>query len=104
MKEEEIYKIHLDLDKDRIRTVLSETYKTCQDMLNIEFDTSEKVFVAQIDKYLDSNRVTLPVTVYLPSLRYPDLRFDVNLRKKSIIARMKHRKKRIYINRFLTKL
>lgn len=104
MIQDEKYTINLDLDRDRIRTVLSETYKTCVDMLATEFNFTEEEFVSQIDKYLDSNRVSLPVTIDLPSNRYPDLHIDVNLRKKSVIARMKNRKKRIYINRFLTQL
>jgi hypothetical protein len=73
-------------------------------MLDVEFHFTEEVFVSQIDKYLDSNRVTIPVTIALPSDKYPDLHIEVNLRKKSVIARMKNRKKRIYINRFLTQL
>ncbi len=100
----EKYTIELDLDRDRIKTILSETYKTCVDMLAIEFDITEEAFVSQIDIYLDSNRVSLPVTIVLPSQKYPDLKIEVNLRKKSVIARMGNRKKRVFINRFLTKL
>ena len=104
MNQDVKYTIELDLDRDRIKTVLSETYRTCQDMLAIEHDITEEVFVSQIDKYLDSNRVTIPVTIDLPSQKYPDLRIEVDPRKKGVIARMRNRKKRIYINRFLTKL
>ncbi len=104
MIRDEKYTIELDLDRDRIKTVLETTYKTCVDMLGIKFNISVEDFVSQVNKYIDSNRVTIPVTIFLPSDKYPDLRIEVNLRKKSVIARMKNRKKRIFINRFLTKL
>lgn len=98
------YKIELDLDRDRIKFVLKEAYRTCQDMLSIDFDMSLDTFVSQINKFLESNRVSLPVSLPLPSKKYPDLHIEIDLRQKSVIARMSNRKKRIYINRFLTKL
>ena len=97
-------KIELDLDRDRIKLILSETYSICKDMLEVEFNTTVDDFVKQINVYLDSNRVTGSVLLSLPSRPYPELRIEVNLRKKSVIARMVNKKKRIFLNRVLTKL
>jgi len=97
-------KIELDLDRDRIKLILLETYSICKDMLEVEFNTTVDDFVKQINVYLDSNRVTGSVLLSLPSRPYPEMRIEVNLRKKSVIARMVNKKKRIFLNRVLTKL
>jgi len=100
----EKYKIELDLDRDRIRSVLSETYSICEDMLGVQFNVTAEEFVKKIDVFLDSNRVTTPVSLHLPSRQYPDLKIEVDPRKKSVRARMTPKKKRIFLNRYLTKL
>lgn len=97
-------KIELDLDRDRIRSILTETYRISEDMLGVKFDISSEVFVDKINVFLESNRVTTPVQLPLPSRQYPDLKIEVDPRKKSVIARMVNRKKRIFLNRYLTKL
>ena len=100
----EKYKIELDLDKDRIKSVLIETYSVCENMLEVQFNISVKEFVEKVDVFLDSNRVSTPFLLNLPSPKYPELKIEVNPRKKSVIARMTNRKKRIFLNRYLTKL
>ena len=102
LKTDTIYKIELDLDRDRIKTVLYETYNICRDTLEVEFDISSDIFFGKMDVYLRSNRVTTPVLLDLPSKKYPDLKIEVDPRKKSVIARMGNRKKRILLNRVLT--
>lgn len=102
---DEIYKIELDIDKDRIRSILIETYNNCRDILEVDFKISAEDFVLKIDKFLESNRVaSVPVSLNLPSQKYPELIIQVNFQKKSIIARMLNKKKRILLNRYLTKL
>jgi len=103
--DDELYKIELDIDKNRIRSILSDTYNNCRDVLEVEFNISAEDFVSQIDKFLESNRVvSVPVKLNLPSQKYPELIIEVNIQKKSVIARMLNRKKRILLNRYLTKL
>jgi hypothetical protein len=100
----EKYKIELDLDRDRIKSILSETYSICEDMLGVQFNITIEEFVGKINIFLDSNRVTIPVLLNLPSRQYPELKIEVDPRKKSVRARMAQRKKRIFLNRYLTKL
>ena len=103
-QEEEKYTIYLDLDRDRIRTVLRETYNACKDILGADLLITIDDFAGKIDPFLDSNRVSTTVILHLPSRRYPELKIELNLRKKSVIARMLNNYKRIELNRFLTKL
>lgn len=97
--------IYLDLDRDRIKTVLHETYDTAEDLLDTTFDLSIEEFVAQIDPYLDSNRVSVPVQIRLPSKKYPQLHIEVDLRRGKVFARIpshaRNHPKQVLLNRYL---
>jgi hypothetical protein len=103
LKAEE-YVINLDLDRERLKAVLLETYKICGEALDTEFSITPEEFAAKLNPYLDSNRVSTPVSVYLLSENYPELRIDVNLRMKKVIGRLYNKKKQVLLNRYLTKL
>ena len=99
-------KIVLDVDKDRIRTILGETYKTVEDVLMVSPDISLEEFVSQVDKYLDSNRITnIPVYLDLPTPMFPGMKIEVNIRRAKVFARIPSRrrfhKKQALLNRYL---
>jgi len=100
----EVYKIEIDLDRDRIRTILSEAYVICRDILEVTFDITCEEFVSRASPYLDSNRVSTLFRVGLPSRNYPELLIEVDPRKKSLISRMHNKDKRVLLNRYLTRL
>lgn len=102
---DEKYRIELDLDRDRIRSILLETYNTCKNVLEVEFKITADDFVSKIDKFLNSNRIAaVPVFLNLPSRKYPELKIEINFQKKGVIVRMLNKRKRILLNRYLTKL
>jgi hypothetical protein len=100
----EDYTIEIDLDRDRIKTILSEAYTVCQDVLGVSFNITREEFVLRASPYLDSNRVSTEFRIGLPSYEYPELLIEINPRKRSIISRMHSKDKRVLLNRFLTKL
>ena len=104
MREPEPYTISLDIDKNRIRDVLKETYTICQEILKVDFYVTQDEFVSKIDPFLESNRISTAVSLGLPSHRYPEMLIEVNVRKRGVIARMNDKNKRIYLNRILTNL
>ena len=105
MKEsDESYKIELDLDRDRIKSILFEVYNVCIDILGVKFFITAEEFVSKISPFLNSNRVSIPVLLNLPCSKYPELNIEVDIRKKKVIARMANKKLRILLNRYLTKL
>jgi hypothetical protein len=94
-------KIVLDLDRDRIKTVIREAYKISREFLSTEFQISVDDFVSKINPYLDSNRVTIPVTLYLPSKKYPGMKIEVDLRRKKVFARLHPPSKQATLNHML---
>lgn len=96
--------IKLDLDRNRIKTILFEAYRISKDFLGVEFNVSADEFVSQIDPYLDSNRVSIPVTLNLASRKYPTMRVEVNLRRKKLFARLHPPKTQATLNHMLKAL
>jgi hypothetical protein len=99
-------KLTLDLNRDRIRTVLRETYETCRTVLGTSLDISVDDFVAQIEPYLQSNRVAIPVKLTLPCKKFQDPEVEVNLQRAKVIIRMSPRNKKwqVELNRYLRSL
>jgi len=99
-------KLTLDLDRDRIRIVLRETYETCRTVLGSSLDISVDDFVAQVEPYLQSNRIAIPVTVKLPCKKFQDIDVEVNLQRAKVFIRMNQRNRRwqIELNRYMKNL
>ena len=97
-------KIFLDLDRDRIKTVIREAYKISREFLETDFLVTADQFVSGIDPYLESNRVSLPVQLSLPSKKYGEMRLDVDLRRKKVFARLHPSGKQAQLNHILKTL
>jgi hypothetical protein len=104
MRREADDKFVLDLDRDRIKTVLREAYVISKDFLQIEFDVSEDQFVAKIDPYLDCNRITIVISLSLPSKKYPLMRIELDPRRKKVFARLHPPSKQATLNHMLKAL
>jgi hypothetical protein len=103
MRSEE-YKIELDLDRDRIKTVLSESYEICKGFLQINFDIEKDQFVSRIDPFLNCNRISIPVQIDLPSKNFPGMKIEVDLRRKKVMVRMFPKSKQAVLNHMLKAL
>jgi hypothetical protein len=101
MRKEPDDKFVIDLDRDRIRTVVREAYSISKDFLVADFSITADEFVAKLDPYLNSNRVTIPVSLELPSKKYPGMRMDVNFRQKKVFARVHPPSKQATLNHML---
>jgi len=94
-------KFVLDLDRDRIKTIILEAYNISSDFLCTDFQITAEEFVSRIDPYLDSNRITLPIFLNLPSKKYPGMRLEIDLRRKKVFARLHPPKKQALLNHML---
>ena len=98
-------KIVFDIDWVRVKDILAESYRGCADILGIDaYNITIEDFVSKINIYMNSNRVSIPVRIPLPSRLYPELHIEVDLRRRKVFARMASRKKQALINHFLKTL
>jgi len=96
--------IFLDIDRERIKTVLSEAYTRSGELLEVVFDIPLAAFLSKIDPYLDSNRISIPVLLDLPSKKFPDLKIGVDLRKKNAFAKTRRKEIQALLNTYLKSL
>ena len=96
--------ITLDFDRERIKTVLLETYKISKEFLETEFQISSEEFVSKVNPYLDSNRVSIPVFLDLPTSDYIGMKIEVDLRRKKVFSRMYPKKVQATLNHLLKAL
>lgn len=103
-RHEEKYRIVLDLDRGRIKEILREAYKSCRDLLSVEFLVSEDDFVSKIDPYLDSNRVSTDIRIPLPCPEHREMLIELDPRSKKVMVRLVNRKLQARLNHFLGSL
>lgn len=107
-KSQQQCEIRFDLDWDRIRSVLREAYRTVETVLETNVSLTEDEFVSRINPYEESNRVSVPVTMSLPTHKYPQLSVEVDLRRGKVFARIPSRRrnhpKQVLLNRYLRSL
>lgn len=100
--------IRLDLDRNRIRTVLQETYDIAKDVLQCEFNITAEEFISKVDAYLVTNRINIPVRIDLPCRKFPGLVIEVDLRRAKVFSRIpshaRNHPKQVLLNRFLKAL
>jgi hypothetical protein len=104
MRREPDDKFIIDLDRDRIKTVVREAYNISKEFLVTEFSVTADEFVAKLSPYLDSNRVTIPISLELPSKKYPGMRLDVDFRRRKVFARVHPPSKQATLNHMLKAL
>jgi hypothetical protein len=104
MREPEEYKIELDLDRDRIRTVLSESYEICKSFLCVNFEIERDQFVSRIDPFLASNRVSIPIQLNLPCRNFPGMKIEIDLRRRKSKVWMFPKNKQAILNHMLKAL
>jgi hypothetical protein len=94
----------LDLDRNRIKTILREAYNISRDFLGVEFSITADEFVSKINPYLDSNRVAIPVALELPTKKFPGMRIEVDFKRKKVFARVHPPSKQATLNHMLKAL
>jgi hypothetical protein len=97
-------KFVIDLDRDRIRTVVREAYNISKEFLVTDFSITVDEFVGKLSPYLDSNRVTIPISLELPSKKYPGMRLDIDFRRRKVFARIHPPSKQATLNHMLKAL
>ena len=100
----ENYTIALDINRERIESVLRETYTACSDMLSVLFTHSQDEFIARVMPYLSSNRISTKILLPLPSREYPEMQIELDPRRGKVFARMANSKKQAHLNHYLKSL
>lgn len=100
MVEREI-NLHVDVDKDRIKEIVSEALRMIYEYLGGEYSISKDQVLENLNKILESNLVSTQFYLNVGSSKIPDLRLRVDPRRRKILGKSSFKKKVAKLNHFL---
>ncbi len=96
--------ISLDLDRGRLREIVSEAYDHIQTVLNTKIKKTKVSLLSDLETILTSNRVSVPVFFKLGVESSPDMMLRVDLRRREVFAISSFKKKQAKVNQYLKTL
>ena len=93
--------INLDIDKDRIREIVSEALRIIKEYSGGTFLVTEESIMEKLDKILDTNQVSIEFFLMIPLDKISDLRLRIDPRRKQLLCKSSFKKKVAKINRFI---
>lgn len=101
MMSEETKKIKLDLDRDRIREIVSEAVRMIHEYLGGEFTRTSEDIMKQVEGLLSTDRIATVFCINMGSLKIPTLELRVDPLKKRVLCKSAFKKKTANINHFM---
>jgi hypothetical protein len=97
--------IRIDLDTDRIKEIVDLSYDFVQDFLGVELNKTKEQIMSDLQRVLDSHRVTTQFTLDFSSVKMDDFQLRVDPRRREVLGITKRfKKKKNQINAFLRNL
>lgn len=93
--------IRVDIDRDRIKEVVSESYRMLQEYTDGDIHISKEEVMSQLERILLSGRISTRFFLNIPSDSMPDMLLRVDPIRRKVLARSKLKKRAAEINHFL---
>lgn len=94
----------LDVDRDRIREVVSEAYRITREYVDGEFVCTKEQVMESLEKYLSCGLAAATFRIPLGNRHYPDMVLRVDPRRKEVALVSLYRKATGRVNRILRAL
>lgn len=94
-------KIQVDIDKDRIRDIVSEALRMIYEYFDYGFRYTKEEIIDHLDSILNSDMITTTFFLNVGCEKIPDLTLRVDPRRKKVLCKSKFRKKVAKINHFV---
>lgn len=105
MIREEIPPIYVDIDKDRIREIVTEALRMMHEYLEEEtFGRPDSQILEQLESIIGSNKVTTYFFLSIGSKKIPDLSLRVDPVRREVLCKSGFRKKVANLNHFIRAL
>lgn len=96
--------ISLDLNRERLREIVSEAYDHIILVLNTKVKKTKVSLLSELETIITSNRVSVPVFFKLGVESAPDMMLRVDLRRREVFALSSFKKKQARVNQYLKAL
>jgi len=93
--------IILDIDRDRIKEIVSESLRIIVEYSGGELLLTEESIQQKLDTILDSNTISTEFRLSIPLDKIPDLMLHIDPRKRKVLCKSCFRKKVARINTFI---
>jgi len=97
-------KIQVDLDLDRIKTIILEAMRMIHEYLGGEFGRTDEEVLEHVMKVLRTGKVTTKQFVTLGSRKIPDLTLRVDPVRREVLCQSALKKRAAELNHFLSTL
>ena len=99
--EDSIPRPKLDLDRDRVRDVVSETLRMMHEYVDSEFLVPDEQVMEQLEKQLSCGLVAAIFRLQVGCVRYPDLVLRVDPKRRDVMLLSKYKQASARVNRIL---
>lgn len=93
--------IEIDIDKERIREIVSEALRMIYEYLGGEYDKTRDEVLLDLEKYIGIDRISTEFFLHVGSRSIPDLKMRVDPRKRKVFMKSSFRKKVAKLNHFV---
>ena len=101
MRRGELPPIQVDINKDRIREIASESVRMIHEYLGGEFLYTKDQIMDQVENILKSGRITTQFFLNIGSTAIPDLQLRIDPVRKKALCKSSFRRKVAKLNRFI---
>lgn len=93
--------IEMDVNKDRLREIVSEALRMLQDHILVEFNRPVEEIKKELDVILNSDRVSVQFFLDVGNKKIPDLRLRVDPRRRKVLCTSKYKDRLKDVNYFM---
>jgi len=93
--------IEIDIDKDRLREIVSEALRMIYEYLGGEYTKTQGDVLTELESYISIDRISTEFFLHIGSRSIPDMKMRVDPRRRKVFLKSSFRKKVAKLNHFM---
>lgn len=93
--------IEIDIDKDRLREIVSEALRMIYEYLGGEYTLTREEVLAELEGYIGIDRISTEFFLHIGSKSIPDMKMRVDPRRRKVFLKSSFKKKVAKLNHFV---
>lgn len=104
MIRDEMPRVFVDINKDRLREIVAEALRMMRDYLQEDFGRTDEQVLADLESIIGSNKVATWFFLSIGSTKIPDLVLRVDPKRREVLCKSAFKKKVAAINHMISVL
>jgi len=93
--------IEIDIDKDRLREIVSEALRMIYEYLGGEYTKTREEVLVELESYIGIDRISTEFFLHVGSRSIPDMKMRVDPRRRKVFLKSSFKKKVAKLNHFV---